>query len=212
MTIRILIADDHQNIRNILRLFLSMDPELEIIGEAADGNAAIELTRQNLPDVVLMDVSMPGLDGIAATAVIRKELPEVEVVALTSVLDNAVVLSAIKAGAIGYQEKNINPIALTYAIHAAAAGQVQLSPKEAEFILTQLRLPISDKSVSTREIDVIRLIAAGKSNEEIAQNLQMNKTMAKTFVNDLLKKLNLVSRTQAALYACQYGYISKTSD
>jgi DNA-binding NarL/FixJ family response regulator len=200
------VADDHKIVREGLRMFLSLDPELEIIGEAANGVEAVNLSRACRPDVVLMDLLMPEMDGISAITLIRKEMPEVEVVALTSVLDNRSVLGAIEAGAIGYLLKDANPTELCKAIHAAVAGQVQLSPKAAEILVTQLQMPKSDKSLTHREKEVIRLVSEGKSNKEIALILNITQTTAKTHVSKILAKLNLASRTQAALYARQFGF------
>ena len=128
MTTRVLIADDHSVVRQGLRMFLGSDPELEIVGEARDGAEAVSLARQLQPDVVLMDLLMPVMDGIAATAAIRRETPDTEVVALTSVLEDAAVIDAVRAGAIGYLLKDTDSHELRRAIKAAAAGQVQLSP------------------------------------------------------------------------------------
>ena len=131
MTIRILLVDDHSVVRQGLRLFLKYDSELEVVGEASDGAQALSLTRELKPDVVVMDLLMPVMDGIVATAAIRRELPEIEVLALTSVLEDASVVGAVRAGAIGYLLKDIQADALCQAIKAAAAGQVQLTPKAA---------------------------------------------------------------------------------
>src|SRR3954452_14566840 len=131
MGIRILIADDHAVVRQGLRTFLSLDPEFEVVGEAEDGAAAVQLAQQAHPDVVLMDLLMPGMDGITATQIIRRELPDTEVVALTSVLEDASVVAAVRAGAIGYLLKDTEAQELVRAIKAAAAGQVQLSPHAA---------------------------------------------------------------------------------
>ncbi|HYX51430.1 MAG TPA: response regulator transcription factor, partial [Ktedonobacteraceae bacterium] len=131
MTIRILIVDDHSVVRQGLRMFLGLDPELEVVGEAADGAEALHLARQLRPDVVLMDLLMPVMDGITATAAIRQELPDTEVLALTSVLEDASVVSAVRAGAIGYLLKDTEADALCQAIKSAAAGQVQLTPRAA---------------------------------------------------------------------------------
>lgn len=208
MAIRILIADDHRIVREGLRMFLNLDKELTIVGEAANGIEALELSRQLKPDVVLMDLIMPELDGISATMTIRKELPDVEVIALTSVLDNGAVISAIKAGAIGYLLKDADANELCRAIHSAAAGQVQLSPKAAQRLLNEVRMPVGGEEVLTeRELEVIRLLADGKSNKEIALLLNISETTVKTHVSKILSKLNLSSRTQAALYAVQVGLV-----
>ena len=208
MTIRILVADDHRIVREGLRMFLSLDNEFLIVGEAANGNEAIDLTRRLKPDVILMDLIMPELDGITATKIIRNEFPDIEVIALTSVLDNGSVVNAVKAGAIGYVLKDADAQELARAIHAAASGQVQLSPKAAQQLLSEVRMPVSDNEALTeRELEVIRLLADGKSNKEIALGLSISETTVKTHVSKILSKLNLTSRTQAALYAVQIGLV-----
>ena len=209
MTTRVLIADDHGVVRQGLRMFLGSDPELEIVGEARDGAEAVSLTRQLHPDVVLMDLLMPVMDGIAATAAIRREAPDTEVVALTSVLEDAAVIDAMRAGAIGYLLKDTDAHELRRAIKAAAAGQVQLSPQAAARLLREVRTP--EKSVeplTDRETEVLRLLAQGKSNKEIARALHIAEQTVKTHVSHILDKLDVPSRTQAALYAIRIGLVS----
>src|SRR5947209_10576988 len=139
MAIRVLLADDHSVVREGLRMFLGRDPELAVVGEAANGEEAVELSRRLRPDVVLMDLLMPVMDGITATAAIRSALPETEVIALTSVLESATVVGAVKAGAIGYLLKDTQAPALRRAIKAAAAGQVQLSPQASAYLMREVR-------------------------------------------------------------------------
>src|SRR5512137_156924 len=209
MSIRILIADDHSVVRQGLRMFLGVDPEIEIIGEARDGAEAFKMAQQLQPDVVLMDLLMPGMDGISATKAIRREVPDTEVVALTSVLEDASVVDAVRAGAIGYLLKDTEAPELRRAIKAAAAGQVQLSPQAAARLLSQVRLPEkSGESLTERETDVLRLLALGKSNKEIAQTLAIGEQTVKTHVSHILDKLDVPSRTQAALYAIHAGLVS----
>src|SRR6202158_685471 len=164
MTIRILLVDDHSVVRKGLRLFLKYDPELEVVGEAADGAEALSLAKELTPDVVLMDLLMPVMDGITATRAIRRELPETEVLALTSVLESASVVDAIRAGAIGYLLKDTQAAALRKAIKAAAAGQVQLSPQASAHLLGAIRTPELPEPLTPREMDVLRLLAQGQSN------------------------------------------------
>src|ERR671935_3204467 len=148
--IRILIADDHDVVRQGLRTFLELDPELEVVGEAADGREAVRLAHRLRPDVVLMDLLMPELDGIAATQTIKQELPDVEVVALTSVLEDASVVGAMRAGAIGYLLKDTRVEELRRAVRAAAAGQVQLSPAAAARLVREGRAPERPEALSER--------------------------------------------------------------
>lgn len=209
MTIRILIADDHSVVRQGLRMFLGADPELEIIGEARNGAEAVALARQLRPDVVLMDLLMPVMDGIVATAAIRQETPDTEVVALTSVLEDAAVIDAMRVGAIGYLLKDTDAHELRRAIKAAASGQVQLSPQAAERLLREVRTPEkSEEPLTGRETEVLRLLAQGKANKEIARALHISEQTVKTHVSHILNKLGVLSRTQATLYAIRAGLVS----
>ena len=208
MSIRILIVDDHHVVRQGLRMFLNSDPELEIIGEAQDGAEALELARKLHPDVVLMDILMPVMDGILSTAAIRQTLPNTEVVALTSVLGDNSVIDAVRAGAIGYLLKDTEAHELRRVIKAAAAGQVQLSPEVASRLLREVRIPDeSHESLTVREIEVLKLLGKGKSNKEISQTLFIGEQTVKTHVSHILDKLGLPSRTQAALYAIRGGQV-----
>ncbi len=208
MAIRVLIADDHSVVREGLHMFLGRDPELAVIGEATDGEEAVRLARQLRPDVVLMDLLMPVMDGIAATSAIRSELPETEVIALTSVLESAAVVGAVKAGAIGYLLKDTQAHELRRAIKAAAAGQVQLSPQASAYLVREVRAPETTGALTERESEVLRLLAQGQSNKEIAQSLQIVEDTVKTHVKHILSKLGVQSRTQAALCAMRLGLVS----
>lgn len=208
MTVRLLIADDHAVVRQGLRLFLAWDPELDVVGEATDGLEAVRLAKELEPDVVLMDLLMPGLDGIAATAAIRRELPDTEVVALTSVVEDASVVDAVRAGAIGYLLKDTDADGLRRAIKAAAAGQVQLAPEAAARLMREVRAPASPEALTARELDVLRLVAAGKANKEIAAALGIGDKTVKFHVGNILAKLGVQSRTQAALHAVQIGLVA----
>jgi two-component system, NarL family, response regulator LiaR len=208
MAIRILIADDHSVVRQGLRMFLGLDPELEVIGEARDGAEALLRAHELHPDVVLIDLLMPVMDGIAAIGAIRRELPDIEVIALTSVLDDSSVVSAVRAGAIGYLLKDTEADELRRAIKAAAAGQVQLSPKAAARLMREVRAPDSPEALTEREIDVLRLLAQGQANKQIASNLRIGEKTVKTHVSNILAKLGVPSRTQAALYAVRIGLVS----
>ena len=207
MAIRTLITDDHKVVRRGLRGFLELDPALEVVGEASNGEEAVELARRLEPNVVLMDLLMPVMDGIEATRQIRRELPEVEVVALTSVLEDASVTGAIKAGAIGYLLKTTDADELCEAIKAAAAGQVQLAPEAAARLMHEVRAPDSPEALTERETEVLELIARGKTNNQIARELFVGEATVKSHVHSILSKLNVSSRTQAALYAVNVGLV-----
>ena len=212
MAIRTLITDDHKVVRRGLRGFLELDPELEVVGEAENGEEAVAMARRLEPDVVLMDLLMPVMDGIEATREIRRQMPEVEVVALTSVLEDSSVTGAIRAGAIGYLLKTTDADELREAIRAAAAGQVRLAPEAAARLMREVRSPESPETLmeplTERETEVLTLLARGKANKQIARELFVAVSTVKTHVNNLYRKLNISSRTQAALYAARIGLVS----
>ncbi|GAB4205165.1 MAG: response regulator transcription factor [Roseiflexaceae bacterium] len=208
MTIRILLVDDHSVVRQGLRMFLGLDPELEVVGEASDGAEALRVARQLKPDVVLMDLLMPVMDGIAATSAIRRELPDTEVVAMTSVLEDSSIIGAVRAGAIGYLLKDTQADELCRAIKAAAAGQVQLAPRAAARLMREVRAPDSPETLTDRETEVLRLLAKGHANKEIARLLMISEKTVKTHISNILAKLGVQSRTQAALYAVRIGIVS----
>jgi two-component system, NarL family, response regulator LiaR len=210
--IRVLLVDDHSVVREGLHMFLGRDPELLVVGEAADGEEAVSLARQLRPDVVLMDLLMPVMDGIAATAAIREEMPDIEVVALTSVLESESVVGAVKAGAIGYLLKDTQAAELRRAIKAAAAGQVQLSPQALGYLLHKVQLPETPEVLTGRESEVLHLLARGLSNKEIARDLQVSEDTIKTHVAHILSKLGVQSRTQAVLTAMRLGLVSLDHD
>jgi DNA-binding NarL/FixJ family response regulator len=205
MSIRILIADDHSVVRQGLKMFLGLDPELEVVGEAANGEEAVRKAGELQPDVVLMDLLMPKMDGITATATIRRAQPDTEVIALTSVLEDATVVAAVRAGAIGYLLKDTQADELCGAIHAAAAGQVRLAPQAAARLMNEVRTPENPDMLTEREIEVLRLLADGQANKEIARSLNIGEKTVKTHVSNILAKLGVPSRTQAALYAVRIG-------
>lgn len=207
MTIRVLITDDHGVVRQGLRMFLSLDPDIEVIGEAENGAEALEMVRELKPDVVLMDLLMPVMDGISATEAIRTELPEVEVIALTSVLEDVSVSGAVKAGAIGYLLKNTEAEELHRAIRGAAEGQVQLAPEAAARLMRELRAPEGPEALTERETEILKLLARGKANKQIASELFVEEKTVKTHVSNILKKLDAKSRTQAALHAVRTGLV-----
>lgn len=207
MAIRILVVDDHSVVRQGLKMFLALDDELAVVGEATNGREAVHMVQKLHPDVVLMDLLMPVMDGIAATATIHHDFPETEVLALTSVLEDEAVVGAVKAGAVGYLLKDTEAQALCHAIKAAAAGQVQLTPKAAARLMEALNTNRHPEELTEREIEVLRLIAQGQANKEIAQTLVITEKTVRTHVSNILSKLGLQSRTQAALYAIRTGLV-----
>jgi two-component system, NarL family, response regulator LiaR len=211
MSIRVLIVDDHSVVREGLRMFLTRDPDIEVVGEAADGDEAIEQARQLRPHVVVMDLLLPVLDGMTATRTIRNELPETEVLALTSVLEQTSVAEAIRAGAIGYLLKDARAVEIRTAIKAAAAGQVHLSPQASTYLLNTVRMSEPPEPLTPREMDVLRLLAQGCSNKEIARTLQLVEETVKFHVRHILAKLGVQSRTQAVLAAIRLGIVSPQS-
>lgn len=209
MPITILIVDDHSVVRQGLRMFLQIDKDLEIVGEASNGEEAVALARELAPDIVLMDLLMPGMDGIEATSVIRKELPDTEVIALTSIATDQMIIGAMRAGAIGYILKETGGDDLRQAIKAAAAGQVLLSPQVAAHLVGSYREPPSSNTLTKRELEVLGYLANGESNKEIADHLFVSEETIKTHVSNILGKLGMTSRTQAALHAIRIGLISR---
>jgi two-component system, NarL family, response regulator LiaR len=212
MSIRLLIIDDHAVVRQGLRMYLGMDSDFEIIGEGMNGEQAIELVEQLKPDVVLMDLLMPAMDGVTAIGIIKKKHPDVEIIALTSVLEDNAVVGAIRAGAIGYLLKDTDMPELVSAIKSAAEGQVQLSPKAAARLMREIRAPESPEKLTEREVDVLRLLAQGKANKEIAYMLGIGAKTVKSHVSSILSKLGVASRTQAALYAASIGLVELSSE
>ncbi|WP_368298306.1 response regulator [Cytobacillus firmus] len=210
MAIKVLIADDHHVVRRGLVFFLKTQPEIEIIGEAKNGLEAVEMMQTHQPDVVLMDLDMPVMNGIEATRQIKLNYPVVKIMILTSFSDQDHVIPAIEAGASGYQLKDIEPDILVQAITQLMKGEHQLHPKATSHLLTHLtnknnteRQPLEE--LTKRELEVLREIAKGKSNKEIASSLFITEKTVKTHVSNLLSKLELADRTQAALYAVRHG-------
>ncbi len=189
-------------------MFLSLDPELEVVGEATNGREALAMARELEPDVVLMDLLMPVMDGIEATGAIRTALPDVEVIALTSVLEDVSVTGAVRSGAIGYLLKDTDAEELRRAIKAAAAGRVHLAPEAAARLMREVRAPESPEALTERETEVLRLLARGKANKQIAGSLFVSEKTVKAHVSSILMKLGVQSRTQAALYAVRTGLVS----
>jgi DNA-binding NarL/FixJ family response regulator len=212
--IRVLIVDDHAMVRRGMRDFLDLHDDIEVVGEAADGSAAVEATDELRPDVVVMDLLMPGLDGIGATAAIKARHPAVQVVAITSFIEEERVTAAIEAGASGFLLKDAEADDLATAIRSAHAGEVYLDPAIAGIVARQVRRGgYGDPAVGSaaalagltaRERDVLRLVARGLSNRAIATELGVAERTARTHVSNVLAKLDLSSRTQAALFAVEH--------
>ena len=203
--IKVLVVDDHWVVRQGLRMFLDQESTITVVGEASDGSEAIDLARRLKPDVVLMDILMPHVDGVEAITRIKAEMPRVEVIALTSVLRGRSVSDAIQAGAIGYLIKDTRGDELVRAIHDAAEGRVHLSPEAATRLAKDLRQPEDMKSLTERETSVLRLVAEGLANKEIARRLGISEKTVKAHLNNVFAKLDVHSRTQAALQAIRSG-------
>lgn len=206
MKIRILVADDHHVVRRGLVFFLRTQKDLEIIGEAANGKEAVDLAQSLKPDLILMDLVMPEMNGIEATRIIKKTQPEINIMMLTSFSDQDHVIPALEAGASGFQLKDIQPDELVTSIRKIMNGENQLHPTATSHLLANLsHKGNSEKDLigelTKRELDVLKEIAKGKSNKEIAAALFITEKTVKTHVSNLLAKLELADRTQAALFA-----------
>jgi DNA-binding NarL/FixJ family response regulator len=204
--IRVLLVDDHAVVRRGLRSFLELLDDITVVGEAENGRLGLDAARRLRPDVVLMDLLMPELDGIAATEAIKAELPDVHVVALTSFVEEAKVTAALEAGASGYVLKDAEADDVAAAIRAAHAGEIHLAPAAAGVLARRVRHGSSlaatpGEALTEREAQVLGLVARGLSNKAIAAELSITERTARTHVSNILAKLGLASRTQAALYA-----------
>lgn len=206
--IRVLLVDDHGVVRKGLQMYLGLDPELEVVGEAVNGAEAVDIAERLRPDVILMDLIMPVMDGLIAIRQIKLTQPEVEIIALTSFLEDEKVYKAIHAGAMGYLLKDARAEELAAAIKAASRGEVQLHPEAAKRLIREVRMPESAEKLTERETEVLRLVAKGMSNKTIAHRLVVSEKTVKSHVSNVLAKLHLHSRTQAALYALRAGLVS----
>ena len=208
-TIRILIADDHAIVREGLRALIDTKPDMELVGEAADGVEAVLKARSLQPDVILLDLVMPRKDGIEAIGEIKRENPEARILVLTSFAEDEKVFPAIQAGALGYLLKDSSPQELLQAIREVYRGESSLHPTIARKLIRELNrpsdLPATEEPLTEREVEVLSLVARGLSNQEIAERLVVSERTVRTHVSNILGKLHLANRTQAALYAVREG-------
>jgi NarL family two-component system response regulator LiaR len=211
-TIRVLVADDHAIVREGLRALISTEPGMELLGEAADGQEIVRLAEVLQPDVILLDLVMPRMDGLAAIRLLKAHNPDVHILVLTSFAEDDKVFGAIKTGALGYLLKDSTPQEVLRAIREVARGEASLHPTIARKLIRELnqpdRLPPTEEPLTDREIEVLRLVAHGLSNQEIADRFVISERTVRTHVSSILAKLHLASRTQAALYALRQGIAS----
>jgi two-component system, NarL family, response regulator LiaR len=211
--IKVLIVDDHQVVRQGLRTFLELQEDIVVVGEAGDGSTAVEMVHRHQPDVVLMDLVMPRLDGISATRQVKRASPHVKVIALTSFSEDDKIFPAIQAGASSYLLKDVSPDDLVEAIRAAHRGEARLHPEILQRLMEQVAHPAGPKQepqldeITGRELEVVRLVAQGLSNHQIAEELVISEKTVKTHVSNILSKLHLQDRTQLAIYAIKKGLV-----
>jgi DNA-binding NarL/FixJ family response regulator len=212
MNARVVVADDQTVVREGLVLILGMLPDVEVVGTAADGEQALAVVAEQRPDVVLMDLRMPRLDGVAATRRIRAEFPDTQVVVLTTYADDDSVFAALRAGARGYLTKDAPSSALAEAIATVCRGDAHFEPSVQRRLVEAVRPPEGPATLTPRETDVLRLIAAGRSNVEIAQRLYITQATVKTHINNLFAKTGARDRAQAVTYAFRHGLAPQESD
>lgn len=206
--IKVLLVDDHQVVRRGLRTFLEVQDDIEVVGEASDGAEGVARAEELAPDVILMDVKMPGMDGIDALRKLRALDNPARVLVVTSFTEQRTVVPALRAGAAGYVYKDVDPDALAGAIRSVHAGHILLQPEVADALLSQEEANSGQgrgSSLTEREKEVLGLIADGRSNREIARALVLSEKTVKTHVSNILMKLDLADRTQAALWAVRHG-------
>jgi DNA-binding NarL/FixJ family response regulator len=215
--IRVLIVDDHSVVRMGLRVFFDLQDDIEVVGEAADGSEGVAMARRLEPDVILMDLLMPNMDGVTAIGRIKAERPETEIVTMTSFIEEDQVTAALEAGASGYVLKDAEAEEVATAVRAAFAGEVHLDPAVARLLAQRMRARKSGEDqpvepLTDREKDVIRLLGQGMSNKEIGTALFITERTARTYVSNILGKLGLASRTQAALWAVEHKLAEPVRD
>ena len=212
--VSILIVDDHEVVRNGIRSYLETIKDFDVVGEAESGEKAVKLVSELIPDIVLLDLIMPGMDGVETTRQIKKISPRTQVVVLTSYHEDAHIFPALKAGAISYILKDMKMEKLADALQRAVRHEVTLHPLVAERVLQNIRGGDSDEpalftELTERELDVLRLIAKGMTNSQIAENLVISENTVKGHVSNILSKLHLADRTQVAVYAWQRGIVNR---
>jgi NarL family two-component system response regulator LiaR len=213
-SITVLLVDDHEMVRRGVRAFLETRPDITVVAEAGSGEEAVRLAAEHAPDVALMDLIMPGMDGVEATRRLTARSPRTNVVMLTSYHDNEHVFPAIRAGALSYVLKEVGPEELAAAVRKAAAGEAVLHPRVAARVVRELHGARRDepnvfRELSDRELEVLKLIAEGLSNAEIASRLYVSEKTVKSHVSNILGKLHLADRTQAAVYAWRQGVVRR---
>jgi NarL family two-component system response regulator LiaR len=212
--ISILITDDHALVRQGIRAFLELQPDLTVIGEADSGEAAVRMAAELVPDVVLMDLVMPGIGGVEATRQVKQVSPHSQIIVLTSYHEDEYIFPALRAGALSYVLKDVGPEELADTVRMAARGESVLHPRVASRVVQELRgtkrdTPNIFTDLSDRELEVLRLIADGLSNADIANKLVISEKTVKGHVSNILSKLHMMDRTQAAVFAWQQGFVSR---
>ena len=212
--ISVLIVDDHDVVRQGIRAFLATQPDLEIVGEAASGDEAIRLAQEHIPDVVLMDLVMPGMNGVEATRAVKRVSPRSQIVVLTSYHEDEHIFPALRAGALSYTLKDIRSAELAVIVRQAARGESVLHPQVATRVIQEVRtakpnVPAAFADLTDRELEVLHLIAAGHSNATIAEQLVLSEKTVKGHVSNILSKLQMADRTQAAVFAWQQGLMER---
>jgi two-component system, NarL family, response regulator LiaR len=212
--ISLMITDDHALVRQGIRAFLELQPDLNVIGEAGSGEEAVRMAAELVPDVVLMDLVMPGIGGVEATRQVKQVSPHSQIIVLTSYHEDEYIFPALRAGALSYVLKDVGPDELADTVRKAARGESVLHPRVASRVVEELRgtrrdMPNLFTDLSDRELDVLRLIADGLSNAEIANKLIISEKTVKGHVSNILGKLHMMDRTQAAVYAWQQGLVAR---
>ena len=207
--VRILIADDHAVVREGLQAFINSSSDMTVAGMASNGREAVEAAEALRPDVILLDLKMPVKDGIETTREIKSRIPDAKILILTSFNEDEQVFAAIKAGAIGYMLKDSSPRELIRAIREVSEGKSSLHPEIALKVIQEInrpsRMPLTEEPLTEREVDILKLVARGMSNDDIAEALVVSERTVRTHVSNILGKLHLANRTQAALYALREG-------